>query len=44
MMASAVAGLIADSTTTVDDAGCCAVSYPGFVKDMQKLGADMREE
>ncbi len=44
MMASAVAGLTADGTTTVDDPGCCAVSYPGFVKDMQKRGADMREE
>jgi len=44
MMAAAVAGLIADGQTIIDDAGCCAVSYPGFVRDMQRLGADMREE
>ncbi len=44
MMAAAVVGLIAQGETTIDDAGCCAVSYPGFVKDMQRLGADMREE
>jgi len=44
MMAAAIAGLIADGQTIIDDAGCCAVSYPGFVRDMQRLGADMREE
>lgn len=44
MMAASVAGLIAKGHTVVDDAGCCAVSYPGFVKDMQRLGAYMREE
>jgi len=42
MMAAAVAGLIADGTTIIDDPGCCAVSYPAFVADMQALGADMR--
>lgn len=44
MMASAVAGLIAAGNTIIDDSGCCAVSYPDFVRDMQRLGADMREE
>ena len=44
MMAAAVSGLIAKGETIIDDAGFCAVSYPGFVKDMQRLGADMREE
>lgn len=44
MMAASVAGLIAKGQTIIDDAGCCLVSYPGFVKDMQRLGADMREE
>ena len=44
MMAASVAGLIAAGNTIIDDSGCCAVSYPGFVKDMQKLGSDMREE
>ena len=42
MMAAAVAGLIADGETVIDDPGCCAVSYPAFVADMQALGADMR--
>jgi len=42
MMAAAVAGLIADGTTVIDDPGCCAVSYPAFVTVMQALGADMR--
>lgn len=42
MMAAAVAGIIADGETTIDDAGCCAVSYPAFVAEMQRLGADMR--
>lgn len=42
MMAAAVAGFIADGTTVIDDPGCCAVSYPAFVADMQALGADMR--
>ncbi len=42
MMAAAVAGLIADGETVIDDAGCCAVSYPDFVEVMQGLGARMR--
>ncbi|MDV0444107.1 3-phosphoshikimate 1-carboxyvinyltransferase [Methanorbis rubei] len=42
MMAAAVAGLIADGDTVIDDAECCAVSYPNFVAAMQALGAHMR--
>jgi len=37
-MALAVAGLIADGTTEIEDAECVAVSYPGFWGDLQSLG------
>jgi 3-phosphoshikimate 1-carboxyvinyltransferase len=38
-MAFAVAGLVADGPTTVDDPACAAVSYPGFHDAMASLGA-----
>jgi 3-phosphoshikimate 1-carboxyvinyltransferase len=38
-MAFAVAGLAANGTTTIDDPGCAAVSYPGFHPAMTKAGA-----
>ena len=44
MMAATVAGLLAKGKTTIDDPGCCAVSYPDFVRDMQSLGANLRKE
>lgn len=40
-MALAVAGLVADGVTLVDDAACMADSFPGFVETMQQLGASM---
>jgi 3-phosphoshikimate 1-carboxyvinyltransferase len=40
-MALAVAGLIAEGTTLVDDAACIADSFPSFVETMQQLGAAM---
>jgi 3-phosphoshikimate 1-carboxyvinyltransferase len=40
-MAFAVAGLVARGITTVGGAESIPVSYPGFVEDMRKLGADM---
>ncbi|MDI6642566.1 MAG: 3-phosphoshikimate 1-carboxyvinyltransferase [Candidatus Hodarchaeaceae archaeon] len=40
-MAFAVAGLAARGKTIVDGAESIPVSYPGFVKDMRKLGAKM---
>lgn len=40
-MALAVAGLLATNETIVDDAGCIADSFPGFVETMQALGASM---
>lgn len=38
-MAFAIAGLAAEGTTTVDDPGCAAVSYPGFHAAMTAAGA-----
>lgn len=40
-MALAVAGLVAEGTTLVDDAHCMADSFPGFVETMQTLGASL---
>ena len=40
-MMLAVAGLIADSPTTISEANCIADSFPGFVETMQQLGAKM---
>ena len=44
MMAATIAGLLAKGKTIIDDPGCCGVSYPDFIRDMQKLGANLREE
>ena len=40
-MALAVAGLVAEGETVVDDARCVHDSFPGFVETLQALGADM---
>jgi len=40
-MALAVAGLIAQGETIVEDAGCIADSFPGFVEAMRALGAEI---
>ncbi len=40
-MALAVAGLLADGETIVEDAACAHDSFPGFVETMQALGAEM---
>lgn len=40
-MALAVAGLVADGTTLVNDALCMADSFPGFVETMRQLGASI---
>jgi 3-phosphoshikimate 1-carboxyvinyltransferase len=42
-MALAVAGLVADGETVVEDAACVADSFPGFVETLQALGADMEQ-
>ncbi|HTY46274.1 MAG TPA: 3-phosphoshikimate 1-carboxyvinyltransferase [Methanomassiliicoccales archaeon] len=41
LMAAAVAGLIADGTTTITHGDCFNVSYPKFLDDMRSLGAKM---
>lgn len=40
-MALAVAGLVAEGVTVIDDAPCMADSFPGFVETMQQLGASV---
>ncbi|MGB1250765.1 MAG: 3-phosphoshikimate 1-carboxyvinyltransferase [Candidatus Promineifilaceae bacterium] len=40
-MMLSIAGLIADSPTTISEANCIADSFPGFVETMQQLGARM---
>ena len=39
-MAGAIAGLIADGETVIDDISCADVSYPAFVLDLKKLGGN----
>ncbi len=41
VMAYAVAGLVADGKTIINDAAT-SKSYPSFVKDMQRIGAKMK--
>ncbi len=41
-MALAVAALGADSPSEIMDAEACAVTYPEFIEDFRKLGADFR--
>jgi len=36
-MALAVAGLIADGTTEIEDAECVEISYPGFFDQVEAL-------
>ncbi len=41
-MCMMVAGLVADGETVVQDAGCAADSYPGFIDTLAALGAQIR--
>lgn len=41
LMAAAIAALVADGETIIDDGECHKVSYPSFIQDMRALGADM---
>jgi 3-phosphoshikimate 1-carboxyvinyltransferase len=43
-MAAAVAGLVANGTTMIDDADNVATSYPGFAAALTALGATIRVE
>lgn len=38
-MSFAIAGLLSDGETTIQNANCVNISYPGFYKDLEKLGA-----
>ncbi len=38
-MALAVAGLLAEGETVIEDAGCIADSFPGFERTLAALGA-----
>lgn len=40
MMSYTIAGLVAEGETFISDPGAAAVSYPGFLKDIRKLGAE----
>ncbi|MGB9791268.1 MAG: 3-phosphoshikimate 1-carboxyvinyltransferase [Thermacetogeniaceae bacterium] len=40
-MALAVAGLVASSDVTIEDAGCIGVSFPNFHEILSKLGAEL---
>ena len=41
-MALAIAGLTAEGETVIRDAECASVTYPAFVKDFVRLGADFK--
>ncbi|MDO5843550.1 MAG: 3-phosphoshikimate 1-carboxyvinyltransferase [Methanocorpusculum sp.] len=41
-MSAVICGLCAEGETVVDDIDCAAVSYPGFVSDIKKLGGDVK--
>jgi len=40
-MAAAVAGLVAEGTTTITQGDSYAISYPRFPEDMKALGANV---
>jgi len=40
-MALAVAGMASSGVTVINDAECAAVTYPDFVEDFKRLGADI---
>jgi len=41
VMALTIAGLSADGETVISDANSISVSYPNFINDLKKLGADI---
>ncbi|MBG0786804.1 MAG: 3-phosphoshikimate 1-carboxyvinyltransferase [Anaerolineaceae bacterium] len=41
MMSFTIAGLVADGPTYITDPEAAGVSYPGFIKDISALGADL---
>ncbi len=43
-MACAIAGLVAEGLTVIDDIDCVSKSYPRFVQDMQSVGGQIQVE
>jgi 5-enolpyruvylshikimate-3-phosphate synthase len=43
-MALAVAGLVAEGVTIIEEAECIRTSYPSFAADLRALGATVRED
>ncbi|WP_400259756.1 3-phosphoshikimate 1-carboxyvinyltransferase [Candidatus Methanomassiliicoccus intestinalis] len=43
LMAAAVAALVAEGKTIINDGDCYDVSYPAFLKDFKDIGADVEE-
>ena len=43
VMALALAGMVAEGETIIDDAEAAAVTYPTFLEDFKRLGADIEE-
>ncbi len=43
IMSLCIAGMALDGETIVENAGDFAVTYPGFIKDFQKLGANIEK-
>ncbi len=41
MMSFTIAGLVADGPTYITDPEAAGVSYPGFIKDISALGAEL---
>jgi len=39
-MSLAIAGMVAEGETVINDAESAAVTYPNFVEDFRRLGAD----
>ena len=42
-MSLGVAGLVADESITIKDAGCASISYPSFWKEVEALGGNAAE-
>ena len=44
VLSLAVAGMAAEGTTRIADTGCIAKTYPNFVGDLKRVGAEISEE
>ncbi len=41
-MSCVIAGLVAEGPTVVENIECVKKSYPGFIRDLQSIGAQVR--